>query len=69
MGSLVALKLQHEGYLVVVCEFFVVGMWDLVPCPGIEPGHLALGAGSLSHWITREVPLTALSEYALPGFD
>ena len=32
------------------------GMQDLVPQPGIEPGPPALGAQSLSHWTTREVP-------------
>ena len=32
-------------------------MWDLVPQPGMEPGPPALGAWSLSHWTTREVPL------------
>ena len=32
------------------------GMWDLVPWPGIEPEPPALGAWSLSHWTTREVP-------------
>ena len=31
-------------------------MWDLVPQPGIKPGPPALGAESLSHWTTREVP-------------
>ena len=31
-------------------------MWDLAPWPGIEPGPPALGAQSLSHWTTREVP-------------
>ena len=36
---------------------FSCGMWDLVPGPGIEPGHPALGACSLSHWITREVSI------------
>jgi len=29
-------------------------MWDLVP--GIEPRPPVLGAQSLSHWTTREVP-------------
>ena len=33
------------------------GMWDLVPWPGIKPRPPALGAWSLSHWTTREVPL------------
>ena len=32
------------------------GMWDLVPWSGMEPGPLALGAQSLSHWTTRGVP-------------
>ena len=32
-------------------------MWDLVPLPVIEPRPLpALGAQSLSHWTTGEVP-------------
>ena len=29
---------------------------DLVPQPGIQPGPPALGAQSLTHWTTREVP-------------
>ena len=29
---------------------------DLVPRPGIEPGPPTLGAWSLTHWTTREVP-------------
>ena len=33
------------------------GMWDLVPWLGIEPRPPALGAQSLTHWTTREVPL------------
>ena len=35
---------------------FSCGMWDLVPWPGIDPGPPALGARSLNHWTTREVP-------------
>ena len=31
-------------------------IWDLVLCPGIKPRPPALGAQSLSHWTTREVP-------------
>ena len=40
------------GLLVAAC------MQDLVPRPGIEPGPPALGAQSLTHWTTREVPQT-----------
>ena len=36
--------------------FFSCGTLDLVPWPGIEPWLLALGAWSLSHWTTRDVP-------------
>ena len=32
------------------------GIWDLVPQSGIEPRPPALGAQSLGHWTTREVP-------------
>ena len=32
------------------------GMWDLIPCLGIEPEPLVLGAQNLNHWTTREVP-------------
>ena len=45
----------------MACELLVVAcMWDLVPWPGIEPGSPALGAQSLSHWTTREVPPPSL---------
>ena len=45
------------GSLVVACELLVAAcMWDLVPWPGIEPGPPALGAQSLTHCATREVP-------------
>ena len=32
------------------------GTWDLDPRPGIKPRPPALGALSLSHWTSREVP-------------
>ena len=37
-------------------SFFSCSMWDLVLWPGIKLGPPALGAKSLSHWTTREVP-------------
>ena len=43
------------------------GMRDLVPWPGIESGPPALGAQSLSHWTTREVP-PAILEFSLYVF-
>ena len=46
------LRGAHRGMRTLIC-----GMWNLIPCPGIEPGH---GAWSLSHWTTREVPLLPL---------
>ena len=49
--------------LVVACRIFSFGMWtlsfgiwDLIPWPGIEPIPPVLGAWSLSHWTTREIP-------------
>ena len=32
------------------------GMWDLVSWSGVKPGPPTLGAWTLSHWATREVP-------------
>ena len=32
------------------------GMYDVVPCPGIEPQSPALAGQCLSQWTTREVP-------------
>ena len=40
--------------LVVACRI-ICSMWELVPCPGIEPRSPALGVGRLSHWTTRRV--------------
>ena len=41
--------------LVVACRISC-GMWDLGPWPGIKPRPPALGAWSLRHWTTRDVP-------------
>ena len=49
--------LWHVDFLVAACELLDgAGMWDLVPQPGIEPRPPALGAQSLTHWATSEVP-------------
>ena len=50
--------LRHLGSLIfiVACKIFSCSLWDLVLLPGIEPWPPALGAQSLSHWTTREVP-------------
>ena len=47
-----------EACRIFSCSMWALScsMWDLVPWPGIEPRHLALGAWSLSHWTTKEVP-------------
>ena len=47
------------GSLVVAC------MWDLVPWPGIEPGTPALGAWSLIHCTTREVPCFSVFNWSI----
>ena len=45
-------------YLVLVEAIWtlICGMWDLVAWPEMEPRPPALGAQTLSHWTTREVP-------------
>ena len=37
------------------------GMWDLVPWLGIEPRSPALGAWTLNHWTSEEVPIMLYS--------
>ena len=39
------------------CGIFSCGIWDLAPQPRIQLRPPALGAQSLSHWVTREIPL------------
>ena len=52
--------LWHVGSLLEACELLLAArMWDLVPWPGIEPRPPALGAQSLIHCATREVPFAA----------
>ena len=51
-------SLQYMGSLVAVCG-------DLVPRPGIEHGTRALGARSLSHWVTWEVPRQSQAQLLL----
>ena len=60
--------------LVATCGIFSCGVrtlncgiWDLVPCPGIEPGLPALEVQNFSHWTTREVPShSILINFLLP---
>ena len=49
-----SIYLAALGLSCSTCDHCVV--WDLVPWPGMEPKPTALGAWSLSHWTTREVP-------------
>ena len=50
------LWLQHADFLVAACGLIAVCTWELVPRPGMEPRPPALGAWSITHWTTREVP-------------
>ena len=56
------------GIFVAACGIFSCGMralscgmQDLVPWPGMEPGSPALGAWSLNHWTTMEIPRSLFS--------
>ena len=50
------LRCSIGGLYLLACKIFSCRMWDPVPWPGIEPRPPALGAWSLSHRTTREVP-------------
>ena len=62
-----SISLNHRELRNLVKHFFLMfislaksglscNMWDLVPWPGMEPRPATMGALSLSHRITREVP-------------
>ena len=48
--------------LVAARGVFSCNIWNLVPWPGMEPEPSVLGAQSLSHSISREVPHNCISE-------
>ena len=53
--SILQLKKNGLRFLLLLIFMYLTapglscGMWDLVPCPGIEPEFPALGVQSLSH--------------------
>ena len=55
----------HFKLLLKIFLFIWLHIWDLVPWPGTEPRHPALGAWSLTHWATREVPKVTLFLFAI----
>ena len=61
--SLAALGLGYstQNLYCGVCEFLVVACGIWFPDQGLNPGPLALGGWSLSHWTTKEVPLYPLT--------
>ena len=55
--AVLGLSCSMWDILVAACGLLVVAcMRDLVPRPGIERSPPALGAQSLTHWTTTEVP-------------
>ena len=66
-GSFTYLAVLCLGSLIFLAArvIFSCGVWDLIPQPGIEPRAPALGAQSLSRWVTRKVP-TLLKVHRLP---
>ena len=51
--------LQHLLFVDIKKKFFwahYVACGVLVPWPGMKPIFPAVGAGSLNHWTTREIP-------------
>ena len=53
-------SLWHAGSFSSRVQTLSCGRWDPVPWPRIEPRRPALGARSLSHGTTREVPVVHL---------
>ena len=51
------------GPILLRSLIFSCGTWDLPPWPAVKPRPLALGAWSLSHWNTREVPTSPILKW------
>ena len=49
-------EIFKDIYLTVERGIVSCSVWDLVPRLGMEPGPPAMGAQSLSHWTTTEIP-------------
>ena len=49
-------------YIYVALPHLRFATGDLIPQPRINPGFPSLGAWSLSHWSTREVPRPMILE-------
>ena len=49
-------SLWHVGSFRCSLQIICCGIWDLVPQPGIDLGPPVMGAWSLIHWTTKEVP-------------
>ena len=65
-------SLWHMGSSVFIVTsrifFFSCSMQVLVTRQRVEPGPLALGMWSFSHWTTREVHLASFLISAIPNF-
>ena len=50
----------YLSVLCLRCSMFDLcwDIWDSIPWPGIEPRPPAFGVWSLSHWTTREIPVS-----------
>ena len=53
----------HTHTYIYSCGMWTLScsMWNLVPWPVIKAGPPALGALSLNHWTTTEIPVTVLT--------
>ena len=49
-------SMQGSSIFLASCRVFSCSMWNLGPWPGTRLGPPHLGAWSLSHWTTRQVP-------------
>ena len=59
-GLLLLLKKKKKKFIYLAVLGLSCSMGDLVLWPGIEPRPPALGARSLNHWGTREVPVSQI---------
>ena len=56
MGILFLNRFKKKLLIYLAVLVLSCGMRDLLLPPRVEPGPPALGAQSLSHWTTKEIP-------------
>ena len=68
-GKPLAITFIYLIFMYLAVPALSCGIKDLILGPGVEPGVPALGAQSLTHWTTREVPRSSFHTCKTKGLN